>query len=149
MHVKALVAFFALAPNEQSVLLPEIPRDRGTTDFFTAFELNPAWLAASALVNLLGVDDQVPYDTWRYSVGLPDDWIHTPLPELQCVLEMFLRQLDWQNLFTRRALEHKTEWRLVRRLASIALKELDWPAAVDRTALVAAVEAQKRSNRYL
>lgn len=52
------------------------------------------------------------------------------LKELSYVLYQFTRNVDDHFLWTKKGLGRKAEWGLVRRLALLALEELQWPGAV-------------------
>lgn len=80
--------------------------------------------------------------------GLPDGWEKSALPELTCVLDMLTSHLAYrEDLFTRRALERKTEWCVVRRLAAAALSDLAWGGVIERDAVVAAIDCHRRERR--
>jgi len=134
------IAFFAQPADVQAALLPGIPRDRGAADFYTAFAHNPLWIAARGLTDCLGGDDTVPEEHWRQSVGLPAGWHATAISELRALLSILSGQiLDWQILFTQRALADRPEWRIARRLALASVEDLGLPRATTSAELTVCV----------
>ena len=128
-RLHALLSFFALPMEQQIQLLPEIPYDRGAPDYYADLRHNPLRLLA------LGVSQE---DTQLESesntdclarTGLHSDCKYAVLSELSCYVYLLCHHYDADDYWTQRELVGKIEWRLFRRLASLALTEIGWQIA--------------------
>jgi hypothetical protein len=129
-HLATILGIFAAPPERQALLLPDLPENHGATDFFTNFERNPLLVAVLAFIDYFSQGDNESREEYLERMGLPLEFepVFGTLGELDYVLRS-LRPTSCE-LWSRKALERKLEWRLVRRLAGIVLAENGWPGAI-------------------
>ena len=129
-QLAVVVGFFAAPPARQIELLPSLPFDQGAPEFYAAFTDNPLLGLAEAYQRFFRYGHDEPWDGFLERLGVPSSATWPPaMDELDYALDR-IRPAD-QSLWTQRALTRRVEWRLVRRLAAIALEEFGWSPHVD------------------
>ena len=129
-RLRSLLLFFASPPELQVHTLLGLPRDRGAPDFYTGLEQNPLKSLAWGLVHESGQHDNESEDAFLARTQLPTTSPYQVLNEASCFIYLLSRSTHADDYWSQRALEHKTEWRLARRLAALTLAELHWQGEV-------------------
>ena len=129
-QVAMVVGFFAAHPTRQIELLPSLPFDPGAPDFYAVFIDNPLLGLAEAYHRFLRYGHDEPWDEFIERLGVPSTAVWpSSTDELAYALHT-IRPTD-QTLWTQKALARRVEWRLVRRLAAIALDDFGWSPRLD------------------
>lgn len=127
-RLAAMLAVLAAPPARQLALLAGLPVDRGATDYESNFERNPLLILVLGFLENYNDRDYETLDEFLARLGLPAQYrpVDTSIDKLVYVL--FTLKPANSGLWNRKALERKTEWRLVRRLAAVVLAENGWQA---------------------
>lgn len=121
-----LVCFFSAPYERQIFLLRDIPIDVGAVNFYPSLEYNSLSVIAYGIDSEFGQADSESIAEFLARTGLPANVSLSALEELCCLINLLRCSPYASSYWTRRALKQKTEWALVRRMAQLALNQLNW-----------------------
>ena len=143
-RLHTVLSLLALPAEQQIQLLPEIPYDRGAPDYYTALDRNPMLLLVRGVVEDYSQPESESDADYITRTGLQPRCPCAALNELCCFIYLLRHHYDADNYWTQRALTGKDEWRLVRRLASLALAEANWETSCSKQDIHDAIEGYQR-----
>lgn len=118
-----LLSFFALPADAQVEILPDVPAEFGVPGYFVV--QNPLSLAAGALLSAVAPPHADSASSYLERTGLSLDAELPPsLNELSALVALIATHRDADWLFNQKALRRRAEWALVRRVASVAVRDL-------------------------
>ena len=143
-RLQTVLSFLALPAEQQIQLLPEIPYDRGARDYYPHLDSNPMPLLVRGIVaDCTGIEGESDAD-YQARTGIRAYGACAALNELCCFIGIFQHALHADNYWNQRALTGRDEWRLVRRLATLALEEAGWRNSCARDEILSAAECFQR-----
>lgn len=143
-RLHTVLSFFALPAERQIELLPEIPRDRGAPDYYTALGRNPLLLLVRGVPEEHSRPEPESDSDYQARTGLHPGGPSAALNELCSFIYLLRHHHAADDYWTQRALAGRDEWRLFRRLAGLALEEAGWTVSCAREDLRAAVDFFQR-----
>lgn len=126
-RLRTVLSFFALPAEQQIELLPEIPRDRGASDYYTTLKQNPLHLLVRGVSEEYSQPESESDADYLARTGMRPHCSCAAMNELCCFIYLLCHHYCADDYWTQRALIGKDEWRLFRRLARLALEGVGWP----------------------
>lgn len=143
-RLHTVLSFFALPVERQIELLPEMPRDRGASDYYTALPHNPLLLLVRGVFDEYSQPESESDADYQTRTGMQPHRSCAAMSELCAYIYLLRHHYSADDYWTQRALTSKDEWRLFRRLAGLALAEMGWEISCARQEIHDAVDSFQR-----
>jgi len=144
-RLHTVLSFFALPCEQQVELLPEVPFDRGASDYHTALRQNPLYLLVCGLSEEYSQTESETESDYQARTGMRSCRSSGAMNELDCFIYLLCHHFCADDYWSQRALGTKDEWKLFRRLARLALDEAGWPVTCVRKDVRDAVDYFRRA----
>jgi len=114
-----ILSFLAASAEEQIAALPHLPADPGDRNFYIEYSFNSLVFLHRGFQEEAGFNDLETAEEFvqRTGLSLPFDFEAGAYGELSCLMWLVPAALAENTFWTKRGLQRKTEWRLIRRLA--------------------------------